>query len=285
MHLRRLLTLLSLATLAAGCRGLDAAPTPAAATASATATATDTALPTSTTTQNPGAASASATPRPSPTPLAQPCQHDYLPVVAGANWSYQVSGSPAGDFDFVEQVTAVRASGFTLTSTIAGQSYAHSWACSEGGLTARQFDGMAASGIALAGGQITLQTDSVAGLSLLANLVPGDQWEQEYAISGEQAFPGLGILPVRGTVSTTYEALGVVSIRVPFGQFEALHIQAETEYDVRVGTGLISFSPEIYGTSEIYFVENLGLVKVETEFSLMGEAQHSSIELTNYSFR
>ena len=262
---------------------MDAASTPAPTSASAAATATETALPTPTATQNPGAAS--ATPRPSPTPLAQPCQHAYLPVVAGANWSYQVSGSPAGDFDFVEQVTAVRASGFTLTSTIAGQSYAHSWACSEGGLTARQFDGMAASGIALAGGQITLQTDSVAGLSLPANLVPGDQWEQEYAISGEQAFPGLGILPVRGTVNTTYEALGVVSIRVPFGQFEALHIQAETEYDVRVGTGLLSFSPEIYGTSEIYFVENLGLVKVVTEFSLMGEVQQSSIELTSYSFR
>lgn len=283
MRMRPLVTLLVIAALTAGCRGLDASPTPAATTVPATATATWTSLPTHTESSAP--APATTTPRPSPTPLAQPCEHAYQPVVANASWHYQVTGSPAGDFEFSEQVTTLRASGFTITSRIAGDAYQHTWACSADGLTARQFDGMAAAGIALAGGQITLSTDSVEGISLPAGLAPGDQWQQLYTISGEQFFNGLGTLPVSGTVQVNYTAIGFESLTVPFGAFEALHIRAESDYDLRVGSGLLSFSPEIYGSSDNYFVEDLGLIKVVTDFSLMGDAQRSTVELTYYSFR
>ena len=280
MRIRHALYLVLLASLIAGCRGLDASSTPAPATASATASTTLTALPTHTEPADP-----SATARPSPTPLPQPCDHAYLPVVSGANWTYAVSGNPTGDFEFTEQVTAVRASGFTLTSRIAGEIFPHTWACDEDGLTARQFDGMAAAGIALAGGQITLVTDSVEGVSLPADLAPGTRWQQQYTISGSQAFPGLGTLPVKGTLTVDYTTLAIEAVSVPFGSFKALHIHSESMYDVRVGSGLLSFSPELFGSSEIYFVEDLGMVRVEIEFSLMGDLQHTVVALTSYSFR
>jgi hypothetical protein len=266
-----------LASLAAGCRGLAGhTPTPAAATASATATTTLTALP---------AHTESTAPTSGPTLQPQPCEHPYLPARGGASWSYAVSGGPAGDFEVTEQVTAVRASGFTLTSRIAGQTFPHTWACDQEGLTAQQFDGMAAAGIALAGGQITLVTDTVEGVSLPAGLAPGARWQQQYTISGSQAFPGLGTLPVRGTVTVDYTALAIEAVTVPFGSFQALHIHSESVYDVRVGSGLLSFSPELFGSSEIYLVENLGMVRVEIDFSLMGDQQHTVVALTSYSFR
>lgn len=274
-----------LAFAASSCGGGETDPTITSSDPLATITASTT--PINTLTPQPsisGAPTATRTPRPTYTRMPRPCEHAYLTAVVGVNWTYQVSGSPAGDFEFTQRVNAARPDGFTLTSRISQENYVHTWACSLDGLTAWQFDGVAAAGIALAGGQITLDTDSVEGITLPAELNVGDRWQQTYTVSGVQSLEGLPDATVSGTLTINNEVIGMESVSVPFGSFEALRIHSYYVYDVRVGNPPFSFSPEIFGTSDSYYAEHIGLVKVVTDLSFIGDRRHVVVELAAYSF-
>lgn len=272
---RRLFTIPLILLVLAACRG-TALPTE-------TAAVPDSPTPSPTSTQTPAPRPTGA-PSPTPTPDLGPCAFSYFPAQVGSRWRYQVSGSPTGDFIFEQEVTEASATGFVLSSEIEDEIYEHQWECAFGGLTALQFDGVAATGIALAGGRISLETDAVTGVSLPRDLAPGTRWQQVYTISGTQSLLGFSNTVVSGTIIVDYEALRVVDLDLAFGTVQALQVHAESEYDLRVGRPPFAFSPAISGASEMYYVEHLGLVRVEVEYNLMGSPQRTVVELLSLTF-
>lgn len=178
----------------------------------------------------------------------------------------------------------MRTDGFTLSSRIGSETHLHTWACSAEGLTALQFDGVAAAGIALAGGRVTLETSAVEGLTLPAELRIGDRWQQTYALSGVQSFAGLPAAAVTGSVTVHYEVIGQEAVSVPFGDFQALRVHAQTVYDVRMGNPPFTFRPDISGISEAYYAPSIGLIKVVTDFAFIGDESHVELDLAAYSF-
>jgi hypothetical protein len=197
--------------------------------------------------------SPTATPVP-PAPAAGPCQNPYYPVVAGASWTYQMSG-PVGD-TFTRSIVNVRENGFDDQDVFsAGVTRRGSWECREGNLISLT----PASGpsVAAAGMQMNFTVESNTGLTFPADPRPGMEWRQNIVLAGRFEREGQSI-EVRGVMDRSCKAVGMERVSVPAGDFEALRVDCSHKMDLSFSGVPVSSMTE---TNASWYARGVGWVK------------------------
>ncbi|GAB4488028.1 MAG: hypothetical protein Fur0016_04920 [Anaerolineales bacterium] len=245
------LSLLALAALACslGAPAAPAAPTlPEAAVQSPTQAPAQPAAP---------ATEAAATPseQSSPAPSAGQCQNLYYPVVQGATWQYQLSGTSSGTF--TRSIINVRADGFDDQDVFsAGTTRNGSWKCENGNLISLTPGSGAA--VTAAGVTATYTIESNSGISFPANLQPEQSWSQNIVYLGQENTNGVSI-ETRNVMDMSCKAGSAVEkVSVPSGDFEALRVDCSIKIDIFV-SGALAFT--FTSTSASWYAPGVGMVK------------------------
>jgi hypothetical protein len=211
-----------------------------------------------------------APPSPSPAapaPIAAACQHRYYPVAQGAAWTYRVSGSV--NDTFTRAIISVRADGFDDQDSFAsGAVRRGSWACRQGDLISLTPGGGAS--VAAGGVQTDFTIESNEGLTLPADPQAGARWTQTIVYLG-QFNTGDRNVTARSTLNTSCQAVGVESVSVPAGAFEALRADCTHRLTIAL-LGDLPFDFSFSSNGSAWYAPGVGLVKLR-DVSEMGTTE------------
>ena len=222
-----------------------------------------------------------ATPSGGSTPAAGPnlCTNAYYPVREGSTWTYQSTGSPAGDYSFMDTITVVRNDGFTLTSKFDQLTRTQEWSCRPEGLVALHLGGGALTSQNL---KLEIQTQNTSGVSIPTNIAAGDQWDYALDFTGKMDLAGSSGA-AEGSNKSHFNALGMESVTVPAGTFNAMKIQVDTTLDINVTVQGLSV-PVTFTSSYFYwYVQGGGWVKASGTGNIGGDGFSETIELQWYN--
>ncbi len=248
---RRALIFLALPILVVGCN----VPTP-------TATPTPTAEPVVLL-----QGSTSAPPEPSPAPAeARPCDNEYLPVVAGATWTYEgttITGDYTQHATILDVTDQVFAMGVKLTDIY----YEEVWKCTEEGLVQYQTPGLFSALFTGPDGTIGLSTINNEGVTLPTSFDVGDEWDQTTQVQISSGPVGLA------TISHEFSAVRSEPVTVAGTVFPSVVVEVSSTVELSQVT--LEFE------STQWYVPGVGLVKLEGQMTQ--PAFDVSYELVGYS--
>jgi len=207
------------------------------------------------------------------------CTNTYYPVRDGSTWSYKSSGGPAGEYSFTDTITALRNDGFTLTSQFSQLTRTQDWACKPEGLVALQLGGAAVSTQNM---NLTVETQNVSGITYPNDLQAGDQWDYALDFTGKMQVGG-NSADAKGSDKNHFNAMGVESVSVPAGTFDALKVQVDTTLDITATVQGVSVPVALSSTYTYWFVQDVGWVKASGTGSLAGTSFSETIELQSYN--
>jgi hypothetical protein len=211
-----------------------------------------------------------AIPESSPTPSSQ-CDNQYFPNTIGDAWEYSGTNSAIGAYTRTDNITNSGAESFTQVTTQSNVTYSVTYTCSSTGLTStnpiQQYAGALLSG---PNAPVNVSLTSNSGTSLPARITPGDTWQQ--TADWNATSPELNL---NGRFIFDYTAVGYESVTVPFGTFNALHVDAIIKIEVS-GFRILAGT---YSTTT-WLVPDVGIVKSEGTSHVPGVDFADSMELT-----
>ena len=193
------------------------------------------------------------------------CANDYLPVKPGATWTYS-GKSATGNFTRVSTITSVEANSFereiaTTLSNGTQRTYTDSWKCTPDGLVLQ--GGPLSTTFQSVYGNATMKTLSTTGVTLPARINAGDSWTQD----AQLAFTSTKV-SVNITLTYNFKAIGLKSITVPAGTFNAMKIQINVTSQTTTATRTNNI--EVDGFE--WFVPGVGAVKSSVGVKVNGTA-------------
>lgn len=210
------------------------------------------------------------------------CANAYYPIREGATWTYQSAGGNTGGYSFTDTITSARDDGFTLSTQIAGLTQTQEWNCTSEGLVALQFGGAPAAMLTSQAMQLGLQVNNVTGITFPKNIQPADQWSHSLDFEGNVTLSG-NQANATGNAQTSFNAIGMESVTVPAGTFDAMKIQADTVLDMNASYAGLSVPVSFSATYTYWFVQGVGWVKASGTGSLAGKSFSETIELQSYN--
>lgn len=195
-----------------------------------------------------------------------PCDNTYVPVKAGATWTYKNTNNVTHALTQVATITNVADRSFTESvSTGNSTTYTETWSCVDGGLLQLQNNGGPSGSATGPSGSAKVTTKSNTGLTIPTDPKPGDAWSQitESVVEG-------GGLTVTQKVTLSSRAVGMESVTVPAGTFQALRIDGQMNGDVTYQDGN---KMQLTGTTSVWVVAGKGMVK---SVSRMGSVETTS---------
>jgi hypothetical protein len=212
------------------------------------------------------------------------CASDYYPVVAGTTWTYSGTGF-SGDFTWTSTITDVSETGFTLTNYFTDVTTTQQWSCTTEGLAALAYGGGPEATLNVTGGVSgTYETVDTTGVTFPAHIATGDTWEQSFTIHGELDMSGESLGIADGTVTQSYVALGLESVTVPAGSFEAMKVQATLAFDLQVSLQGLTVPMDFSSDTTNWWVQGIGWVKSESSATFEGaESFEANTQLESYS--
>jgi hypothetical protein len=202
-------------------------------------------------------------------PATAPCDNAFIPVKAGAKWTYTGTNNVTSASKEVNTITDVGSDTFTVSVDTGDKvSWTETWTCTKAGLLQLQNNGGALSAMASGpDGTATVTTKSNTGITLPLNPKPGDTWTQ----TTEVEIKGSGVT-VDAKSTSTYKAVGQESVTVPGGTFDAMRIDGTVN---SVATFADGKSMPVNGTVSSWWVRGKGMVKaisstssIDTEIDL-----------------
>lgn len=221
---------------------------------------------------------ASATPTLPATPIsalpaAGECQNLYYPVREGASWQYQLSGMSSDTF--VRSISNVRENGFDHQDVFsAGVTSQGSWECRQGNLISLTPNAGGPT-VSAEGMEAAFTIESNSGISLPANPQPGQEWTQNIVYIGRVNVSGTDV-ETRNVMDLSCKAIGMETVSVPAGEFEALRIDCLVRLEISI-SGSQSFT--LTSSDSAWYAAGVGMVKSSSS-SNMGA---SEIVLLTYS--
>jgi len=210
------------------------------------------------------------------------CANPLYPVIQGAAWTYASSGGPAESFLFTDTITEARTDGFTLTSKFADSTLTQEWSCKPEGLQALQLGGSPVAGITVQGLSAQFETTNITGLTLPVNIQNAQQWTYGLSMKGPIAMPDNQASQAEGSVSSTFQVLGVESISVPAGAFDATKIQVNSKYTVNTSFQGFPMPLNFSSATIMWYAPYVGWVKSIENSDFGGAPYSSTIELQSY---
>lgn len=225
----------------------------------------------------PEAATATEAPITAPTESASACDNPYMPVVTGATWNYNLTG-PTSD-TFSHSILSVDDSGFTEQDVFAiGVTREGKWTCDNGDLTALNPTSGSSGTIQAEGVEVNLETKETTGITIPASIDLGDTWSQTLTLEGTQSINGQEF-PARNELTSNCTAIGVESVTVPAGTFDAMKVECQTTMNLTLSMGGNDISTPLNLTGTNWYAEGVGLVKTLT----VGSGLDSTTELVSYN--
>lgn len=210
------------------------------------------------------------------------CANAYYPVRQGATWTYRSSGGPAGEYSFTDTITAVREDGFTLSTQIGGLTRAQEWTCSAEGLAALQLGGAPAAMLNAQNIQMNLNVTGGNGVTFPGQISAGDQWQQNLDFSGNVTMMNQAA-DATGTAQMNFNAVGMESVTVPAGTFNALRVEADVTLNINATYEGIALPVSFAGDYTYWFAEGVGWVKSIGAGNVLGASFSETTELQSYS--
>lgn len=210
------------------------------------------------------------------------CDNEYYPVVDGATWNYQGTSSETDDYTFSNTITAVRDDGFSILVEFDDVTLNQEWACTPDGILALDMGGGTAGTLATSDVNLVMDTQNASGITYPNNISPGDTWTHSLDYTGTMDFNGETI-DVNG--DTVYEstAIGIESITVPAGTFDAMKIDIITTININMNMGGSEIPVTFSSTSTSWFVKDVGWIKSDSASEFSGFSFTDSLELASYS--
>lgn len=225
----------------------------------------------------PKAATVTEAPTNPPTETASACDNPYMPVVAGATWKYRLTG-PTSDI-FTHTVLSVEDDGFTEQDVFGvGVTRQGKWACQDGDLTALNPPSGSSGTVQAEGVQVNLETKEVTGITLPATINPGDTWSQTLTLEGTEKINGQEY-PARNELTSDCTAIGVESVTMEAGTFDAMKVECQTVMNLTITIGGNDMNTPLNLAGTNWYVEDVGLVKNVTT----GMGLDSTTELVSYN--
>ena len=210
------------------------------------------------------------------------CGNAYYPVREGATWNYTGTNSEVGVYSWTDTITGVSDNGFTLTSQFEGLKRTQSWECRPEGLLSLQLGGGPAGSITSDQTQLNLETQGVTGVTYPVEINVGDQWSHAHEFSGTMDIAGQAA-EANGDESATFTALGMESVTVPAGTFEAMKVEVMTTININSTFQGITVPVTFTGTTTSWFAQGVGWVKSVSTSEFGGITSTDTIELISYS--
>jgi hypothetical protein len=199
------------------------------------------------------------------------CNNSLFPVIAGATWTYAASGTATGTY--VRTITDVRGNGFTEQDVyLTGNTRTNDWKCKGGALIDQSIGGRAMAGNAL---QVTGQS----GVTLPAEVRPGDSWSQMFNIQIAQTRNGKE-LTGKGDITFDCKAVEFELLTVAAGSFGAIRVECQNSVVIIISSDVVAIPINISSASTLWYSAGTGLIKTVTQ---SGEEGSSVIELSSYS--
>jgi hypothetical protein len=215
-------------------------------------------------------------PPPTETATAEPelCDNTYFNSNDETTWTYSGNNSKLGDYTRTDTIVDSRDDGFTLGTTLPDVSYTVEFACAEAGLI--DMDPLKGSFTALLSGPsgaVNVTTNGISGLTFPRDIQPGDTWQ--HVVDWEATYRGGSS---QGQFIYQYLARGLEVVTVPWGTFDAMHLDVQIE----MGAG---FGGTFSGTYDenLWLVKDIGIIKSEGTSHIPGVEFTDSIELTGFS--
>lgn len=227
-----------------------------------------------------GSASPTGTSAPSATAPsgAGLCDNPLYPVVAGASWNYHGSGGPTGDYDFTSTITTIAEDGFVEEAAFAGLTKTAAWKCTPAGLALLSPGGVTGS-VSTSGLTIDFTTTDYSGVTLPKIIAAGDTWTQTLTLHGESSLADGTSILADGTLSSTFKAVGIESVSVPAGTFDAMRLDVETVFIIETTVAGTTVPIELHMTGSVWYAPGVGMVKNSSN----GEGVATTIILTAYA--
>lgn len=207
-----------------------------------------------------------------------PCDNPYYPVREGSTWNYQSTSTVADNYSFTDTITSVREDGYTLTSEFEGLTRTQEWSCTPEGLVALEMGG----GLSTAGSNLVIESQSASGVTYPTEMNPGDTWQYKLEFTGTMDLSGQSG-EATGNTQSDFTALGVESVTVPAGTFDAMKVEITTTLDYTVTFQGIPVPVLFTSTTTSWYAEGVGWVKSVSEANFAGEAFTETVELQWYN--
>jgi hypothetical protein len=206
------------------------------------------------------------------------CSNTLYPVVNGAAWNYSVSGLATDTF--THSIKDVTPDGFTDQDVFAsGATRTGEWKCQDGALIA--LSPLTGPSGAVTANDLTANftTTSMSGVTLPADVKPGDTWSQQFDIEGTQSVGGQDVA-AKGEVDFDCTAGAAESTTVAAGAFDAQRVDCKVNLNISVSLGGLQVPTTFAGDTAMWYAPGVGLVKMDGSIPNIGS---TAIELTAYN--
>lgn len=237
---------------------------------------TPTAVPQATQTESPQANASE------PAASAGLCTNAYYPVRQGATWNYKSTGSPAGEYSFTDTIISVRDDGFILSTQTSNVIRTQEWTCDTKGLIANQFGGAPAALLSAQNVRLDVTSSSASGVTFPSQINPGDKWQHNLYLEGSMTVLGQQGA-AKGNAQSNFTAVGMESMTVPAGTFDAMKIQVDTTINMNVSYKGLSVPVTFTASYTYWFVQGVGWVRASGTGSAAGTSFSETLELQSYS--
>lgn len=206
------------------------------------------------------------------------CDNPYLPVVAGATWEYNLTG-PISD-TFTHTILSVESDSFTEQDAFAsGVTRQGKWQCDNGALIALNPASGSSANVSTEGVSVDFETTDQSGVTLPATINAGETWSQALTLEGTQTISGTSF-PASNQFTNDCTALGIESVTVPAGTFDAMRVECQGNMNITVAMDPNNpVSTSLALTNVYWYAENIGMVKNTTS----SPGINSTIELVSYN--
>lgn len=213
-----------------------------------------------------------------PSELSGACANPYLPIIAGATWNYKLTG-PAPD-TYTHTVLSVEGNSFIEQDVFnVGVTRQGTWNCDNGNLIALDPPSGASANVSTENNvAVDFQTTSINGVTLPGTINPGDTWSQSLTLEGTQTINGASY-PASNQLTSDCKAIGVESVTVEAGTFDAMRVECQTTMKLSLKMGETPLENTLNLTGTNWYAKDVGLVKTLTT----GLGFDSTTELLSYS--
>ena len=209
--------------------------------------------------------------------IAGVCANPYSPVIVGATWNYKIIG-PISD-TYTHSILSVEENGFTEQDVFGtGVTRQGKWKCEDGNLIALDPSNGSSSNVSAEGVSVDFQTTELSGVTIPKGINTGDTWTQTLTLEGTETINDMQI-PAKNQLTSTCKAVGVESVTVEAGTFDAMKVECQTvmNLSLTIQDNVNQTTLTLNGTS--WYVEKIGLVKTVS----VGEGLDNTVELVSYS--
>ncbi len=180
---------------------------------------------------------------------------------------------------YVHSIVSIEASSFSeqdvFGTGITRQGY---WNCDDGALIMLDPGADTSGTVSTEKATADFKTTSSSGVTLPATIKPGDTWEQAITLEGTEDIGGNQI-PAKNEFTNSCKAVGVESVTVPAGTFDAMRVDCQTNMNITITMANTPVTTALKFTTTSWYAENVGAVKT----AKTGDGGNSVIELTSYN--